>query len=471
MPKRRSLVLRANELTAACEGRLITGHPEAQLAGFAIDSRRVHAGDLFIAVRGMRFDGHQFVAEAVHNGAAGVVVSDVSSAGLDPGTAGGPLVVVVDDTTRALQRLGNFVRRRSRARVVAITGSVGKTTTKEMIATLLAGSYDVFRNEGNLNNHIGVPLSLLELRHEPEIAVVEFGMNHAGEIRTLVSIAEPDMRVWTNVAEVHSAFFESIDAIADAKAEILEHAEATTELVVNAGDHRVMRRVKAFRGLTTTFGVETPADVSATEVRALGLEGMEATVHTSAGSAQLRTPLLGRGQVANISAAIAVALRFQVPLDLVMSRVAVCGPQPGRGQVIRLRTLTLVDDSYNSSPTALRAAFEAVGPETTTRRCVAIVGEMLELGPRSGTMHEDCGRAAVEAGFSVVIAVGGAPAAALAKGARAAGLPDAAVTVFPTSGQAADYAVTAVRDGDVVLVKGSRGIRMDRIVDRLKAER
>ena len=133
--------------------------------------------------------------------------------------------------------------------------------------------------------------------------------------------------------------------------------------------------------------------------------------------------------------------------------------------------MTLVDDSYNSSPTALRAAFEAVGPETTTRRCVAIVGEMLELGPRSGTMHEDCGRAAVEAGFSVVIAVGGAPAAALAKGARAAGLPDAAVTVFPTSGQAADYAVTAVRDGDVVLVKGSRGIRMDRIVDRLKAER
>ncbi len=352
---------------------------------------------------------------------------------------------------------------------MAITGSMGKTTTKELIATLLAGSYEVFRNEGNLNNHIGVPLSLLELRHQPEIAVVELGMNHAGEIRRLVEIAAPDIRVWTNVAEVHSAFFESIDAIADAKAEILDGSTAETELVANAGDHRVMERVNAFPGVTTTFGVDTPADVRVTDVRSLGLDGAEAVVHTASGSASLRTPLLGRGHVANIAAAIAVALRCEVPLDLAVGRVASCGPQPRRGQVVRLDRLTIVDDSYNSSPTALRVALDAVGHTPTRGRRVAVLGEMLELGPRASSLHEECGRAAAAAGFDVVMAVGGAPAARFAHGARAAGLPAEAVSMFATSDEAVPAVLAAVREGDVVLVKGSRGIGMDRIVDRLKA--
>ena len=471
MPQGGPLALRADETAAACGGRLVAGHPHARVAGFAIDSRRVGPGDIFLALRGARFDGHRFVPEALRNGAGGVVLSDLSALAGDAATTGAPLVIAVQDTTCALQRLGRFIRRRSGARVIAVTGSVGKTTTKENVAALLDGSYRVFRNAGNLNNHIGLPLSLLELRHGPEVAVVELGMNHAGEISTLVNIAEPDVRVWTNVAEVHAAFFDSIEAIADAKAEIMEGATAATQLVANAGDPRVMARAAGFPGTVTTFGVETDADVSARQVRSLGLAGMAARIETASAAADVRTPLLGYGQVANLTAAIAVALRFDVPLDVQAERVARCAAQPGRGQVLRLGPLTVVDDTYNSSPVALRAALDAVGRERGCRRRVAVLGEMLELGVRSAALHEACGRAAVEAGFSVVVAVGGPPAAALAAGARAAGLPAPAVATFETSAAAAEHVAGVARGGDAILVKGSRGVGMDRIVERLKAER
>lgn len=461
-------VLDAGTAATACGGRLAAGRAGAPVGRCVIDSRLVQAGDLFVAIRGARFDGHRFVPEAIRNGAAGVVVNDAASAAP---AAAAPFVIAVPDTTRALQALGAFVRRRSGARVVAVTGSVGKTTTKELVAALLTGSFRVFRNTGNLNNQIGLPLSLLELRQEPEVAVVELGMNHAGEIGALVKIADPDVRVWTNVAEVHAEFFASVEAIADAKAELLEGATSATQLVANAGDPRVMARVAAFPGRVTTFGVDVAADVQATAVRALGLRGMEATLRTPAGSVAVRTPLLGYGQIANVTAACAVAGLFSVPLDVLAERVAACRPQPGRGQVLDLGGVTVVDDTYNSSPAALNAALGAVGRETGCARRVAILGEMLELGARSAALHAACGRTAVDAGFDVVVAVGGPAARALADGARAGGLADAAVATFATSAEAAERAPALVREGDVVLVKGSRGIGMDRVVDRLRGAR
>ncbi len=471
MPSSRPLVLHAGELAAAAGGRLAAGCAGARVNGFVIDSRRVGPGDLFVAIRGARLDGHEFVADAVRRGAAGVVVSDASAAAPGAEAPEAPFVIVVSDTTRALQCLATFVRRRSSARVVAITGSVGKTTTKELVAAALAGSYRVFRNEGNLNNHIGLPLSLLELRHDPEVAVVELGMNHAGEIGTLVAIAEPDIRVWTNVAEVHSAFFESIEGIADAKAEIMDGATSSSQLVANAGDPRVMARVATFPGRVTTFGVETAADVQATAVQPRGVHGMAATIRTPAGAVPVRTPLLGYGQIANVTAAVAVAQLFPVRLDDLAERIAACPPQPRRGQVVELGAMTVVDDTYNSSPTALRAALDALGRETGYARRVAILGEMLELGARSTALHEACGRAAADAGFDVVVAVGGQAARGLADGARAGGLPATAVSTFGTGDEAAGRAPAIVRDGDLVLVKGSRGVGMDRVVDRLRGRR
>ena len=470
MPNRKGLVLQAEQLAVAAEGRMVAGQPDSKVEGFAIDSRRVEVGDVFVAIRGNRLDGHGFVSEAVRRGAVGVIVSDESSAGLERRAEELPFVIVVGDTIRALQLLARFIRRASGTRVVAITGSVGKTTTKEIAAKLLASSYRVFRNVGNLNNHIGLPLSLLELRHRPEVAVVELGMNHAGEIRTLVEIAEPEVRVWTNVAAVHSAFFESVEAIADAKAEILAGATSTTQLVANAADPRVMARTSRFPGQISTFGIETHADVCATGVRGLGLAGMTAKMHTPVGTADIRTPLLGEENVANILAAVTIALRFQVPLDVVLAGVASFAAQSQRGNVIRVGGITIVDDTYNSNPIALEQALKALSLETRCRRRVAILGEMLELGEHAGRLHEACGRAAFEAGFDRVIAVGGVSAQVLVDGAVMAGLPVTAVAVLPTSEEAAQRVCEIVQKGDLVLVKGSRGIRMDRIVERLKAE-
>ena len=467
MAEAEPVVLRADELATAARGRLVAGSPSATLGGFSIDSRRVRAGDVFLAIRGDRVDGHRFVAEAIEKGAAGVIVSDVSALP----SRHAAIVIVVDDTVSALQGIAHVVRRRSAALVVAITGSVGKTTTKELTATLLGGRYRVFRNEGNLNNHIGLPLSLLELRHRPEVAVVELGMNHAGEIRTLVRMAEPEIRVWTNVAEVHAAFFDSVEAIADAKAEVLEGATSDTELVVNGDDPRAMARIAGFAGRVTTFGVATTADVRATDLTDLGLDGARARVHTHAGHGTLRTSLLGAGNVANALAAIAVALRLHVPLDTLLTSVASFRAGARRGEITRLSNgVTVVDDSYNSNPTALLGALRTVGRDTAHTRRVAVLGEMLELGARAAPLHRACGLAAVEAGFARVIVVGGVAAESLAAGARAAGLPAGDVTTCATSEAAADTVSDLARAGDLVLVKGSRGIRTDRVVDRLKAD-
>lgn len=462
--------LSAGEIAAAMGGDLTAGHPAQPVDGFSIDTRTLRPGDLYFAIRGPRLDGHQFVAAALAQGACGAVVSETSAvprAGAERPT----LFIRVEDTTRALQALARHIRRRAGARVIAITGSAGKTTTKEITAELLAARYRVFRNAGNLNNHIGLPLSLLELRHRPELAVVELGMSAPGEIRTLVGIAEPDVRVWTNVGEAHLAFFPSVDAIADAKAEILEGASADTVLVANADDARVMARARRFTGRVVTFGIDTDADVRARDVEDLGLDGTRARVDTPAGVVTLRSPLVGRGNLANLLAATAVALQFHVPLTDVVERAQALKPAEHRGQVVRLPGgVTLLDDSYNSSPPALGRALEVVGHSSGVARRIAVLGEMLELGDASAALHEACGRGAAAAGLDRLLAVGGDPARALAKGAVEAGMPPEAVTYLATSEEAAAVAATIVRPGDLVLVKGSHGVRTDRVVARLKAE-
>src|SRR6185295_2493118 len=225
----------------ATRGRVVRGDPATAVGRVSIDSRSLEPGDFFVAIAGETFDGHRFVSDATRRGAIGAMVHQ-APVSPEAGTATPALVIQVDDTTRGLQDLARDVRRRSGAIVVAITGSAGKTTTKEVVAEFLSARFPVFRNKGNLNNHIGLPLSLLQLRSRPQIAVVELGMNHPGEIRTLVGIAEPEVRVWTNVGDAHLGFFESADAIADAKAEILEHAGQNDVLVANANDARVMSR-------------------------------------------------------------------------------------------------------------------------------------------------------------------------------------------------------------------------------------
>jgi len=467
------LPLTAGDIAAATGGRLEQGDSQQDIERISIDSRTIGASDLFVAIRGDRFDGHDFVAAAMARGAIGVLIDATAVAATKAAIAAPSEAVIVGvaDTTRGLQDIARDVRRRSRTKVVAITGSAGKTTTKEIAAEFLATRYRVFRNKGNLNNHIGLPLSLLELRARPEVAVVELGMNHSGEIRTLVGIAEPDVRVWTNVGDAHVGFFESSDAIADAKAEILEHARPNDVLVANADDPRIMARAGSFAGRVVTFGIEPQADVRATRVVDRGLEGTEARVRTPVGEATLQTPLLGTGNLANVLAATAVALQFDVSLDAIAAAAAGLRPAHHRGELLRLAGgLTLIDDSYNSSPSALKGALQTIRTATGSARKIAVIGEMLELGVHAIRLHRECGAAAAAADLNLLITVGGPPAQALAEEAARSGMPASSVTYVATSAQAADLTAERTRPGDLVLVKGSRGIGTDVVVDRLKAE-
>lgn len=465
------LPLTAADIAAATGGSVALGDPAQPIGAVSIDTRTLAAGDLFVAIRGERFDGHQFLVEAFTRGATGFLI-DRAGRTLAPGALAPKLVLIeVDDTVRALQDVARDVRRRSGTRVVAITGSAGKTTTKEITAEFLSSRYRVFRNRGNLNNHIGLPLSLLELRARPDVAVVELGMNHPGEIRTLVGLAEPEVRVWTNTGDAHLGFFASPAEIADAKAEILETASPDHVLVANADDPLVMARAGRFAGRVITFGVREPADVSATHVEARGLDGIAATLRTPAGEARFETPLLGLGNLANVLAAAAVAHHFEVAVGECASRAARLRPAAHRGELLRLPGgITLIDDSYNSSPAALKRSLEIVQASTGSARKAAVLGEMLELGGHSERLHRECGQAAAAAGLDLLIAVGGAPAAALAEAAVAAGMAPQAVVHVLGSDEAAQVSLERMRPGDLVLVKGSRGVRTDAVVDRLKAK-
>jgi UDP-N-acetylmuramoyl-tripeptide--D-alanyl-D-alanine ligase len=465
-----AILLSGGFVAAAAGGFVRAGDPAREFTGVSIDSRTIAPGELYVAIRGERFDGGDFAGQALAAGAAGVLLPAgrsiaVSGAGV-PGDRGEPVVIEAADTVAALQALARSIRRASGTKVVAVTGSAGKTTTKEAAAALLSDRYRVTRNRGNLNNHIGLPLSLVELRHRPDIAVVELGMNHAGEIRTLVGIAEPDVRVWTNVGDAHMGFFESMDAIADAKAEILEGAGPATRLVANADDDRIAARLPRFAGTVTTFGIDREADVRAADVEDRGIDGMRAAVRTPAGSVALDVPLIGRGNLANVLAAVAVASGFDIGLDALRAGVARLKPPAHRGEVIRLAGgVTVIDDSYNANPTATRRALEVLRASRAERR-IAVLGEMLELGGHAVALHEDVGRAAARAA-DWLIAVGGAPAAAMAEAAVEAGLDRRRVEHFATSDEAAARVRALVEPGDLVLVKGSRGVRTDRVVERL----
>jgi UDP-N-acetylmuramoyl-tripeptide--D-alanyl-D-alanine ligase len=329
----------------------------------------------------------------------------------------------------------------------------------------------VYRNPGNLNNHIGLPLSLIELRSRPEMAVVELGMNHVGEISRLVALAEPEMRVWTNVGDAHIGFFGSSEAIADAKAEILEGATAATVLVANADDSRVMSRARSFAGRVVTFGIREGADVKATAVVDRGIEGTRAHVSTPAGEGDFQIPLVGEGNLANVLAATAVAITWDVPLQAVIERAGGLRPARRRGEVKALgKGVTLVDDSYNSSPAALKRALASLSRDTRHRRRIALLGEMLELGEHADRLHDECGAAAASSGLAALIMVGGTSAQRMAEGAARAGMSNDAIRYYRTADEAAASVAGLIQPGDVVLVKGSRGIRMDLVADRVTDE-
>jgi UDP-N-acetylmuramoyl-tripeptide--D-alanyl-D-alanine ligase len=450
-------------LTVEQVAKITAGEPAAApsslvLTGVSIDSRSIARGELFIAIPGVRFDGHDFLGEAFRRGAAAALVSRTA-----PTPVGLPLVRV-DDTVIALHDLARHVRGTTTAPVVGITGSTGKTTTKEFAAALLADRGPILKSAGNLNNQYGVPLTLLRLRTEHVAAVVEMGMSAPGELRVLTRTTRPDAAVITNVAPVHLEHFESLEAIARAKAEILEGLRDGGWIVLNHDDPLVRRIGESFSGEIVWFGSDRTCDVCV-QPREETSNGIAFTLALAGKEAEISLGLTGRHMMMNFAAAAAVAHRLDVPLDAIARASSSLEPAPHRGERVMLNDdVLLVDDSYNSNPAAVVAAVESL-PREGGRRRVAFLGEMLELGPRSLELHVETGER-IAASVDVLAAVG-ALARGFIEGARRAGRRDDRLRFFEDAGEAAREASEIVHAGDMVIVKGSRGVRMERIVEAL----
>ena len=451
---------------------------QAVAAGYSIDSRTLKPGELFFAVRGERLDGHDFVEAALAAGAVAAVVSREQASRY----AERQKLLPVDDPLVVLQVLGMAVRKLWAAspsgpgepgcgprprRLIAITGSAGKTTTKEALATVLSVQFNVLKSEGNLNNHFGLPLQLLRLECEHELAVVELGMSHAGEIAALARIALPDMGVVTCVAPVHLGYFESVAEIARAKYELIQALPPSGTAVLNGDDQYVSQFGRDFPGKVVTFAMHRPADVRAENIHHHGAQGSTFEIVAGDASVPARLPLLGEHNIYNALAAVAVALQCGVPLESAAAALLFLSPPDKRGQVLQLGEATVINDCYNSNPKALESmvnALVAMRPadgERLSGRRIVVAGEMLELGKAAAELHRGSGRYMAAQKIDLLLGVRGV-AREMVDAAREAGMQAEYVENAEAAGE---WLARNVRAGDVVLLKASRGVRLERALE------
>ena len=434
----------------------------AVAGGYSIDSRSIVPGELFFAVKGERLDGHDFVESALAAGAVATVVQQEQSARYNPQHR----LLAVADPLAALQRLGTAVRRLWGKKLIAVTGSTGKTTTKEAIAQVLQKRFRVLKSEGNLNNQFGLPLQLLRLEPEHEIAVIEIGMNHAGEIRALAEIAHHDVGVVTNVGPVHLEFFDSVAAIARAKYELIETLHAGGTAVLNADDEYVSQFGRDFHGKVLTFGIHHPADVRAEKVAERGLEGSAFDLLADSYRQSVQLPLLGLHNVYNALAAATVGMESGVAPSEVAQALAALSPQDKRGERMDVGGATIINDCYNSNPKALEAMVSSFA-RLPARRRIVVAGEMLELGPSGPDLHRQCGTAIARCGIDMLVGVRGS-ARQMVEGALAAGM---AAEFVETPQRAGEWLAREVRSGDAVLLKASRGVKLEGALETWRAYR
>jgi UDP-N-acetylmuramoyl-tripeptide--D-alanyl-D-alanine ligase len=453
------------KLTLAKIGEFISAEgdfPRDDVAqAYSIDSRTVGQGQLFFAVKGERFDGHDFVDAALEKGAAAAVVRKDQWHRY----SWTPHVLVVDDTLVALQNLATAVRKVWGKPLVGVTGSAGKTTTKESIAHVLSARFRVLKSEGNFNNHFGLPLMLLKLEPEHDVAVIEMGMSHAGEIRALAKIAQPEIGVVTNVAPVHLEFFDSLAGIARAKYELIESLPASGAAVLNADDEYVSQFGRDFKGKVITYGMRLTADIRAENVETRGAEGSEFDVVMAGGREHARLPLVGEHNILNALAAVAVGLASGLSPSESAAALATLAPPDRRGQVLQLGNITVINDCYNSNPKALNAMVDALVAMKAGRRIV-VAGEMLELGPAGEEMHRAAGRHVADKKIDVLVGVRGL-AQAMVEGAGSATRAE----FVATPEEAGEWLARETRDGDVVLLKASRGVKLEKALETWKARR
>ena len=426
--------------------------------GWSIDSRTIRPGELFIALRGPNHDGHAYVEEVLRKGAVAAIVDRKI-----PGSAAAEgRILRVEDALQALQRLGKHARQSWGGRVVAVTGSAGKTTTKDIIAEMLAEAYPTAKNQGNLNNHIGLPLSLLRLEESAKVAVLELGMNHAGEIRELAAMAQPETAVVTNVGWAHIESFESIEGIAAAKRELVESLPASGTAVLNADDSRVARFRDAHPGKSVLYGMSPAAQVRGEDVE---LDVDESRFRV--GQTRFTTSLLGRHSVSNLLAGIAVTAEFGIAPGRLVERIRNIQPGKMRGERLRHRGVLVYNDCYNSNPDAARAMLDVLR-DTPARKRIAVLGEMLELGRWAEPLHRDVGNYAAGSGINVLVGLRGA-ACYIVDAAKVAGLRADAAFFFERPAEAGRFIRSIAEPGDAILFKGSRGVHVELALEEFLA--
>ncbi|UCD85011.1 MAG: UDP-N-acetylmuramoyl-tripeptide--D-alanyl-D-alanine ligase [Deltaproteobacteria bacterium] len=456
-------------------GKLTRGELSTGFQDISTDSRTVRSGELFIALKGEHYDGHDFLPQAVKRGATGLLIQNASPLlrTLPPPEADRkePVVIEVNDTLYALGQISHYWRKMHPISLAAITGSNGKTTTKEMLAGILEHSYNVLKTEGNLNNLVGVPLTLLRLSAEHEIAVLELGTNQPGEITRLTEITEPQVGVITNVSDSHLEFLKTKEGVARAKGELFHTLRTGSTAVFNADDPSVAALADSYPGNKLSFGIKSPADVRAGDIFSRGTKGTKFKLITRDGRISLNLAVPGITNVYNALAASAVALIFNTELRTVKKALEKFTSFPGRMEIIHLdKGIYLLNDTYNANPESMKESLNTLSNLGKDGRTIAVLADMLELGETAEASHRQLGRTVADLDIDLLF-VTGQWAEAVISGAKEKGMNNKSVSIGIDHKEIVRQLKETVRNGDWILVKGSRKMRMERIVDSLSGKR
>lgn len=445
------------EILGAVKGKHMGGRKDALLKGVSIDTRRIQPGELFVAVKGKNFDGHDFIPQALEKGAGGVLASKcIDNPPEDV------LIIRVKDTVKALGMLARYYREKLPAKVVAITGTNGKTTTKEMLHHILSPAVSMVSSPGSFNNHIGVPLSIFQLEPYHDLAVVEMGANSPGEILTLSWIAQPDIGVLTSIAEAHLEGFGSIEGVAKAKAEMLENLVPGGTLIFNADDFWCKMVAKGFPGRKLCFGIHEPADMRARDFR----ENNGRLTFSINGRHTVTLPSTGMHNVYNALAALCVCYELGHNVGDLANSLKKFKPPPMRMEKHRVGGVTVVMDAYNANPASMKMALEEYSSMKVSGRRFFICGDMAELGDEAPRLHRELGKRIAQSATDFLL-VTGRYAGTVARAARREGMPGEKVMVFDKDNGLCDFTVAKLQRGDAVLIKASRCMELDKLYQRL----
>jgi UDP-N-acetylmuramoyl-tripeptide--D-alanyl-D-alanine ligase len=450
------------DVLVATKGRLLSGNEADILTGVSTDTRRLKGGELFVAIKGQKFDGHNFILDAVSKGAGGVLVQDGCIA--NPNFKMPKFSIICSfDSVVALGDIAHFHRSRFDIPLIGITGSNGKTTTKEMLALILAKRYNTLKNFGTENNHIGVPLTLMRLDAGHKIVVLEMGTNHLGEIKRLAEIARPTTALITNIGPSHLEYLNDTDTVLKAKSEILEYLDKDARLIIN-GDDEALKKLKAVQKIIK-FGLDKSFDFYADKID-IGPGGINFRLN---GKHDINISVVGRHNVYNALAAIAVASDFDIGIDGIKEALSEFRVPNMRMEVKKIGNIKIINDTYNSNPSSMKQAIEALKDMTAEGRKILIAGDMLELGNLSGRFHHLVGRQAAESGIDLIVAVGKL-AEHIVRGAQEAGMSEKKLKMCNLTKEVCETISNLIRKGDTILVKGSRAMKMEQIVEELETQ-